>query len=103
MLGPGYSSRCTFPDRRPLLYPRDCCFERLPFELNSAEGISGGEKRRLAMGLQLIGLEAPSIIFLDEPTSGLDSHQALQVSVVWCHRGVNSRSAKQKQRGLVFG
>ncbi|CAM9708464.1 unnamed protein product, partial [Ectocarpus sp. 13 AM-2016] len=42
-------------------------------------GISGGEKRRLAMGLQMIGLEAPSVILLDEPTSGLDSHQALQV------------------------
>lgn len=42
-------------------------------------GISGGEKRRLAIGLQLIGLETPSVILLDEPTSGLDSHQALQV------------------------
>jgi len=31
------------------------------------------------MGLQMIGLESPSIIFLDEPTSGLDSHQAQQV------------------------
>lgn len=59
--------------------------------LNSSEGISGGEKRRLAMGLQLIGLETPSIIFLDEPTSGLDSHQALQVVALWGHRGANSK------------
>eukprot|EP00752_Nemacystus_decipiens_P005654 g5117.t1 len=42
-------------------------------------GISGGEKRRLAIGLQMIGLESPSIVLIDEPSSGLDSHQALQM------------------------
>lgn len=50
------------------------------FVFYRGKGISGGEKRRLAMGMQLIGIETPSVIFLDEPTSGLDSHQALQVS-----------------------
>lgn len=42
-------------------------------------GISGGERKRLSIGSELIG--SPSLIFLDEPTTGLDSFQAEKVCV----------------------
>jgi ABC-type multidrug transport system ATPase subunit len=44
---------------------------------NGGAGISGGERRRLSVGIEL--LTKPSVFLADEPTTGLDSSQAAKI------------------------
>ncbi|RRT42944.1 hypothetical protein B296_00047709 [Ensete ventricosum] len=77
-----YSARLRLPDKMPRKEKR-ALVEGTIMEMGLQDcadtvignwhlrGISGGEKRRVSIGLEI--LMRPRLLFLDEPTSGLDS------------------------------
>lgn len=60
----------------------------------SSRGVSGGEKRRVSIGVDLV--HDPAVLLLDEPTSGLDSASALHVALL-----LKSMAAKQGRTVLL--
>ena len=46
---------------------------------NLVVNCSGGEQKRLSIGLELTSLVKPNLMCIDEPTSGLDSHACDEV------------------------
>jgi len=55
----------------------DCQHVRIGDELLGMKGVSGGQRRRVSIGIELI--KDPKAMFLDEPSSGLDSEMALSL------------------------
>ncbi|XP_076812978.1 broad substrate specificity ATP-binding cassette transporter ABCG2-like isoform X2 [Clavelina lepadiformis] len=53
-------------------------------------GISGGEKKRASIGMELI--TAPTVLFLDEPTTGLDASTANAVMILLKRLGNRGRT-----------
>ncbi|XP_054152528.1 ATP-binding cassette sub-family G member 1-like [Oppia nitens] len=43
------------------------------------EKCSGGQRKRIAIALQLTSIEKPNLLFMDEPTTGLDSNAAFEL------------------------
>ncbi|GAA0174126.1 hypothetical protein Leryth_002965 [Lithospermum erythrorhizon] len=58
-------------------------------------GISGGERRRVSIGVEVI--HDPGVLILDEPTSGLDSTSALQIIDM-----LKSSMAETKGRTIIL-
>jgi len=81
-----------------------CAESKVGSPFLQSRGISGGEKRRLSVGMNL--LSAPRILFMDEPTSGLDSASALSLfdtlQNLALHKGMTVIATIHQPRSDIF-
>lgn len=67
-------------------------------------GISGGERRRLAVGCELLG--EPALLIADEPTTGLDTYQAERIVRLVKHtaasRGIPAIATLHQPRSSIW-
>lgn len=66
-------------------------------------GLSGGEKKRVAIGVQLV--TDPPVLYLDEPTSGLDAYNSLKVLrllQVLCQNGKTVITTIHQPRSTIY-
>ncbi|CAL1377648.1 unnamed protein product [Linum trigynum] len=64
---------------------QDCIDTRIGGAWSAAKGLSGGQKRRVSICIEI--LMRPKLLFLDEPTSGLDSAASYHVMKRIAHLG----------------
>lgn len=76
----------------------DCAMTRIGNDIT--KGISGGEKRRLSIGLEL--LVDVSICFFDEPTTGLDAFSAYAIVEILKNLSTGAQSAGESQQITVI-
>lgn len=86
---PGTSDQRAKVDALLSQFDLEGCRDVLIGHPEGRKGISGGQKRRLSVALELCG--SPSLLYLDEPTSGLDAVSTMtlvQLMASLARRGV---------------
>jgi len=71
--------------------------------LATGGGISGGQKRKLALGVEMLTM--PALLLLDEPTSGLDATSSFDVMEAvrgWCDTGRSAIVTIHQPRKEIF-
>jgi ABC-type multidrug transport system ATPase subunit len=69
----------------------------------NVKGISGGERKRVAIGIEIVS--QPAVLFLDEPTSGLDSYSAkmcVEIMREIAHSGKNVLTTIHQPSSEIF-